>query len=437
MPTPVSPQPARTGRRGTRPCLRPALRTAVAGRSALASAIALVLFATAAHATGTARPAIRQAQRSLGGVVFDDANDNGRRDAGERGLPGVVVSDQDSVVVTGADGSYRLTSDFRTGVAFVSAPAGYRARDRFWVAVEAATTTADFALRRLPAARRLTLLHASDTHIAPPSVPRMERLRALIDSIRPDIVLITGDLVRDALRVGEAEARGYYDLFEQHAAQIRPPLFTVPGNHENFGIERDRSKVSADHPLYGRAMYHHYRGPDYYSFNAGGIHFVALNTVDIDDTRYYGHVDSLQLAWLDRDLAAVPAATPVVTFNHIPFFTAVETINGLQEAPPAPSVIVVNGKGSFRHSVSNAREVIARIAPHPYPLALAGHMHTRESLRYAGVATRFDHAAAIVAPSGGPALSFPSGITLYSIQNATVSEGRFLPLGIDPAPAKR
>ncbi|MCC6930728.1 MAG: metallophosphoesterase [Gemmatimonadaceae bacterium] len=370
----------------------------------------------------------------MSGVVFDDVNGNGRRDAGERGLAGVVVSDQDSVVLTDADGSYRLTSDFRTRVAFVSVPAAYRARDRFWVAIDAATTTADFALRRTPSARRLTLLHASDTHIAPASVPRMERLRALIDSLRPDLVLVTGDLVRDALRVGEAEARGYYELFQQQAARIAPPLFTVPGNHENFGIERDRSNVAANHPLYGRTMYRHYRGPDYYSFNAGGIHFVALNTVDIDDTRYYGHVDSLQLAWLERDLAAVPAATPVVTFNHIPFFTAVETINGLQESPPAPSVIVVNGKGSFRHAVSNARDVITRIAPHPYPLALAGHMHTRESLRYAGLATRFDHAAAIVAPSGTPPLTFPSGITLYSITNATISEGRFIPLGLDPTP---
>ena len=48
-----------------------------------------------------------------------------------------------------------------------------------------------------------------------------------------------------------------------------------------------------------------------------------------------------------------------------------------------------------------------------------------------------DQAAAIVAPSGGPALSFPSGITLYTISNATISEGHFLPLGIDPPSPKR
>ncbi|HEX4936064.1 MAG TPA: metallophosphoesterase [Gemmatimonadaceae bacterium] len=422
------------------PAAAAAIATVVTATVALAGTARTpraVAAGTASASTRVAGATFRQPQRAVTGMVFDDANGNGRRDPSERGVAGVVVSDQDSVVVTGADGSYRLTSDFRTGVAFVSVPSGYRAGDRFWVAVGPTTTSADFALRRTPPRRRLTLLHASDTHIAPASLPRMARLRALIDSLRPDLVLITGDLVRDALRVGEGEARGYYELFEEHTAPLRAPLFTVPGNHEIFGIERDRSKVSAEHPLYGRTMYRHYRGPDYYSFNAGGLHFVALNTVDIDDTRYYGHVDSLQLAWLARDLAAVPPRTPVVTFNHIPFFSAAETINGLSEAPPAPSVIVVNGKGQFRHTVSNARDVIARIAPHPYPLALAGHTHTRESLRYAGVATRFDIAAAIVAPSGGPVLGFPSGVTLYSIASGTIGEGKFLPLGIDaPAPPR-
>lgn len=394
--------------------------------------VAVTLAASTPPSSRSLSPSpIRQPQHSVIGVVFHDANDNGRRDIGEQGVAGVAVSDQDSVVITGIDGAYRLTSALRTGVVFASVPNGYRARGEFWAAVPDGGTV-DFALRRAPARRALTFVHASDTHIAPASAARMQRLRALVDSLRPDFVLITGDLVRDALRVEEKEARSYYALFQQEAAQVRVPLFTVPGNHEIFGIERERSGVAADHPLYARTMYRRYRGPDYYSFNAGGVHFVGLNSVDIDDTRYYGHVDSLQLSWLARDLAAVPAATPVVTFNHIPFFTAVETINGFVDAPPAPSVITVNGKAQFRHTVANARDVMARVAPHPYPLALAGHMHVRELLRYPGVPTRFDQGAAIVAPSGGPQMRFPSGITLYSLSNATISEGRFIELGIDP-----
>jgi len=110
----------------------------------------------------------------------------------------------------------------------------------------------------------------------------------------------------------EAEASGYYAQYGGEIARWQVPVWSVPGNHENFGIERDSSHVPATHPLYGRGMYHHYFGPDYYSFTRGGVHFVGLNTVDIDDQRYYGHVDSVQLAWLERDLALVPKDMPIV-----------------------------------------------------------------------------------------------------------------------------
>jgi 3',5'-cyclic AMP phosphodiesterase CpdA len=340
------------------------------------------------------------------------------------------VSNQDQVVLTGPDGTYRLDPG-GFGVVFVSIPDGWAPNGAPW-RTATATTGMDFPLVPSPPGAELVFVHASDTHIAPASVARTERLRALVDSIRPAFVLITRDLVRDALRVGEGEATGYYELFNQQVERFSRPVFTVPGNHEVFGIERGKSGVSTTHPLYGRTMYRHYRGPDYYSFNAGGVHFVGLNTVDIDDMWYYGHVDSLQLVWLERDLAVVPPTTPVVTFNHIPFFSAVESINGYSDAPPAPTVITVNGKPAFRHTVSNAREVLARFTGRPYPLALGGHVHVSEQLRYAGIATRFEQAAAVVAPGGGGVLPFPSGITAYRVRRGVLGEGVFVPLGLDP-----
>lgn len=396
----------------------------------LPAASAVIIALTALPAT--AASPLRQPQGEVTGVVCLDRNGNGVCDANEPGLAGVAVSDQDTVVVSARDGRYRLMSRSATGLVFVSVPEGYRAAGRFWAPV-GAKSIVDFPLRRTPPSARTIFVHASDTHIAQGSRPRMQRLRALVDSIRPSFLLITGDLVRDALRVSDAEATGYYELFNAEAAKVSVPLWTVPGNHEIFGIERDRSGVSPGHPLYGRRMYRHFRGPDYYSFNAGGVHFVGLNTVDIDDTWYYGHVDSLQLQWLARDLAVIPPAMPVVTFNHIPFFSAVEAIHGYSEEPPAPSVISVGGKKSFRHTVSNAREVIERIGRARYPLALAGHVHVRESLRYAGVATRFDQAGAVVGATDGGGLDFPSGVTVYELRGGRVGEGRFVPLGIGNA----
>ena len=385
------------------------------------TALALLMLATSAHA-----------QATIAGVVFEDTNGNGVRDPGERGIPNVVVSNQDVVEKTNASGNFRIARG-PTGIVFVSVPDGFRVVGSFWHPADERNT--DFALKTARATTSFAFIHASDTHISPASVARTRRFRTMADSVNPAFVIITGDLVRDALRVNEAEATSYYDLFAREVAEFKSAVWTVPGNHENFGIERTQSKVESTHPLYGRGMYRHYRGPDYYSFTYGGVHFVGLNSVDIDDQWYYGHVDSVQMAWLQRDLATIPAAMPVVTFNHIPFYTAVESINGYSDAPPAPSVITVNGKSQFRHSVSNARDILATVGMSRYAIALGGHMHVREQLRYAGIPLRFFQTAAVVGPGGSGVLPFPSGITVYHVKNGVVDDGTFLPL--DPvAPAR-
>jgi len=364
------------------------------------------------------------------GVVFNDANGNGVRDAGERGVPNVVVSDQRDVVVTDASGSFSLPAADEKGIVFVSVPDGWRAVGLFWR--PASNSTLSFALASAPRVTSFTFVHGSDTHVSAQSVARMRRFRTLTDSIAPSFAIVTGDLVRDALRVGEKEATGYYELFETEARQFNTPVWTVPGNHENFGIERDTSHVDKSHPLYGRAMYHHYRGPDYYSFNFGGVHFVGLNTVDIDDKSYYGHVDSMQLAWLEKDLAKIPASMPVVTFDHIPFFSAAESINGYMGGPPAPSLITVNGVTTFRHTVGNAKEVLARFRNRRLVLALGGHVHIRERLLYEidGVPTRFEQSAAIVGPSGDATLRLKSGFVVYHVRDGVIDTGTFVPLDL-------
>jgi hypothetical protein len=370
------------------------------------------------------------AEAQVSGVVFVDANGNGTRDSAERGVAGVVVSNQDAVVTTDASGAFRLgRAGF--GVVFVSVPDGYRTVGPFWRAVGDTAANVAFPLAPTARTREFSFVHSSDTHVAPANVERTRRLRVLVDSLAPAFLLITGDLVRDALRVPEGEATAYYELFEREIGAFRTPVWTVPGNHEVFGIERHLSLVSPKHPLYGRRMYRHYRGPDYYSFNHGGVHFVGLNTVDIDDLWYYGHVDSVQLAWLARDLAAIPAEMPVVTFDHIPFVTTLENLNGYTDKPPAPTVITVGGRTVFRHSVSNVREALAVLRQRRHVLALGGHVHAGERLEYEidGVRTRFHQSAAIVAPSNAGGLRFPSGVTVYTVRNGEIDDGRFMPLG--------
>ena len=401
--------------------------------------IALLALATCLSVAASAQSSVSPApaappalsRSATHGTVFVDRNANGRRDAGEPGLAGVAVSNQDEVTLTDAQGAYALGAT-GYGAVFVSLPRGYRSVGAFWHRADGAGAV-DFALEPHEEAVPFVFALASDTHISEASVARTRRLRAVVDSAGPDFALITGDLVRDALRVGEAEATGYYRLFGAESDAFRTPVFTVMGNHENFGIERHLSLVPKTHPLYGRGMYRAFRGPDYYSFNAGGIHFVGLNSVDFQDLWYYGHVDSLQVAWLRRDLAVVPAGTPIVTFNHIPFYSISEELSGYTDGGPAPSLITIDGKPQFRHTVSNVAEVLKAIAPRPYPLALAGHVHFREriALELSGGTMRFHQSAATIAPTSSAFGVQPSGVTFYTVRDGVVDDGRFVPL--DPA----
>lgn len=373
--------------------------------------------------------AARDAHAQVSGTVFLDRNGNGRRDAGEPGVSGVAVSNQDAVTLTDASGHYALPAG-GFGNVFVSTPRNHRAA-RWWAPAQPGAAV-DFALvaRSEPAA--VTFVQASDTHVSPASAARTRRMLQVVDSIAPSFLLVTGDLVRDALRVGEAEAAGYYALFDSLTNAAKTPVFTVPGNHENFGIERALSHVDPSHPLVGRGMYRKLRGPDFYSYNAGGAHFVALNSVDIDDQWYYGHVDAAQLAWLAHDLATVPDSVPVVTFNHIPFASTAEGLNGYTPDGVAPSVISIAGKPQYRHVVSNVKEVLAALGAHRLEIALGGHVHFRETigLRSGNRAIRIHQTGATVSDGGAGPWTSPSSVTVYTIRNGVVDDGRVVPLGL-------
>ena len=365
------------------------------------------------------------------GVVYLDENGNGAREEGEPGLPGVVVSNQRAVVATDAEGRFELPGS-GDGVLFVVAPDGFESASASWrhVGVDERTAAVNFPLVKSEIGSAFRFIHASDIHLSEETLPRMRRLREIVESQRPAFVLITGDLVYDALRVDEVEASSYYELFLREIEAFPVPVWTVPGNHEIFGIERHLSLVSPEHQLYGKAMYRQFLGPTYYSFNAGGIHFVALDSVDFDDLWYYGHVDAEQLEWLRLDLAKVPEAMPVVSFSHIPFITAGDSLHGYTAELPAPTLIEVDGVTSFRHVVSNTDSVLAVLRQRQLTLALAGHLHIRETLSYEteGVQTRFHNAASVRSDTEAAGLTLLSGVTIYQVSKGAVDDGTFLPL---------
>lgn len=371
-------------------------------------------------------------QRVVHGTVFIDANGNGKQDAQEAGISNVVVSDQNQVTLTDANGSYSLTSDFPYQTIQIVLPNGYLGQ--FWHPLE---NQVNFPLKATGSQDHFVFIHASDCHVDSLNLPRMARFRTLLDSIQPAFVLMSGDLVRDALRVPEQVARGYFELYKEQIGLISCSVFSGVGNHELFGIERDKSLVSSDHPLYGKNMYRYYLGPDYYAFNFGGIHFVSVDAMEYQNLYYYGGIDTLQLSWLNRELAATEGNPPVITFNHIPLVSPGFSFQAYDEDDYyGPSLLRVDGRLRHRHIVADYDALRLVIGAHPYPLALSGHYHAAQSASYELSGTQFRQTSALTRPDRFTFHGFEirSGFTVYEVMKGEIIRSTFVPLNLPDTP---
>jgi hypothetical protein len=355
---------------------------------------------------------------TVSGAVFDDANGNGRREPGEKGLPKVAVSDGVCVVVTDSAGGYRLEAAGRN--VFVVVPGDRRAVPRFW---QPANARVDFALATDAAPESWRFAHLSDTHVQPENVHRMRDALLRAASAGALFAVVTGDLNKDALRVGEATARSRIGLYAETAAASPVRVFSTPGNHDIFGIERHLSLVPATNPAYGKALYEEILGPRYYSFDRGRIHFVMLDTLGVDDLWYYGNLDPDLLAWLAKDLALVPPGTTVVTAGHVPLRTGAFS-DEFEAEGPGRSLQSVKGQTFYRHLVRNTGALLALLKPFRYALALQGHSHQGERLHlWDSGETRYHTAPAVDLTPG-----LRSGFFIYGVSGDRIDDGEIVPL---------
>jgi hypothetical protein len=363
------------------------------------------------------------------GFVFEDRNGNGLMDPGESGIANVTVSDQQSTTNTDKNGAFDLMVSNDFPYVFITMPTGFKGPYYYAKASEML-----FPIQKIKIANRFKFIHASDTHIDSLNLPRMERFRQLSDSIGAEFIIITGDLIRDALRVNENVASNYYKLYLDEIKKFTIPVYSCVGNHELFGIERDKSLVGSDHPLYGKKMYRKYLGPDYYSFNYGGLHFISFDAVDFQNLYYFGGVDTLQLNWLENDLKNLPKETPIITFNHIPFVSPGFSFQDFESDPfYGPQLLMQNKVLHHRHLVYNFKEVQKRIGDRPYPLALAGHYHAAQEGRVLGTETKFAQTSAITRPNVFDYNGFTvhSGFTVYEVEDRKIISSTFVPLNME------
>lgn len=251
------------------------------------------------------------------GKVFFNANTKGVTEPSETGLAKVAVSDGRTVVLTAEDGTYTIPDPVGPFV-FISLPRGYRSVGPFYARTMPGEII-NFALTKWPesSGNVARFVQITDIHMGLTSdaVSTFKDDLAELDALepKPSFVLATGDIVH------EGKKNIQFDNYREGIDTLDLPLFDFPGNHD---VENEEHFTN----------YHNCRGPDYYSFNFAGCHFVLINAfpyayrpetyvAEFLDTGRLPTEEELpggitQLEWLKRDIAAAPPGSTIVFGTH-------------------------------------------------------------------------------------------------------------------------
>lgn len=213
----------------------------------------------------------------------------------------------------------------------------------------------------------MRILQLSDPHVRRPGDPlagRVETLPFLEAAVthverlipRPDLVLITGDLVD----LGLPEE---YRLAATALARLSVPILVLPGNHDARGPCR-----SALGPYLGQVV-----GDDCLAYvdERFPVRIVALDSVIPGSGE--GRLGPDQLGWLQRMLAGGTARPTLIALHHPPFDVGIGFMDRL--------------------GLVDREAFLDILGRHPEVLAvLAGHVHRT-------VVRRLGHAIGLIAPS--------------------------------------
>lgn len=270
------------------------------------------------------------AQQTATGVVYEDTNQNGKKERRESGVSGVAVSNGKDVVLTDEKGHYEVPVD-NDEIIFVIKPCGYEIPVNelnlpqfYYIHKPEGSPDLDFAgvapTGKLPKSVDFPLLPAEEKEtftglfFGDPQPYTLAEVGYFDRGVVEEVVgienipfgLSLGDLVGDDLDL--------FGPYNQAISRVGIPWWNVYGNHDmNFDVETD---TLADETF--EATY----GPANYSFNYGKVHFVVLDNVMYPDPRdgrgYWGGFREDMFTFLENDLKHVPTDHLVVVAFHIP-----------------------------------------------------------------------------------------------------------------------
>ncbi|MGC8975749.1 MAG: metallophosphoesterase family protein, partial [Thermoprotei archaeon] len=211
----------------------------------------------------------------------------------------------------------------------------------------------------------LEIMHLSDIHIGISmdnwwASERYERYVALANHIKPDIIIITGDIAD----VG-SDVYSYKDFMKITNKFLRP-TFCVPGNHDWSQV----GSLSSFYKLYGTFV-----GPRYWVRELGNFVLVGL------DTGYGGVLDMEQLTWLNSTLSTYSTSEKkVLILMHHPLFTGFGVLPGnSSNYQPLLSYMYP----SWSENLGAALTFLRIIDKYPNVIGVfSGHIHRDSTLLY-------------------------------------------------------
>jgi 3',5'-cyclic AMP phosphodiesterase CpdA len=157
-----------------------------------------------------------------------------------------------------------------------------------------------------------TFVQISDSHIGfkgeanPVPGTTLQQALDLIAKLpqRPAMLVHTGDVTH----LSKPEE---FDTADQILKGARHDIHFVPGEHDVIGDDGKQ--------FFGRFAKQATPG-GWYSFDQGGVHFVALINVLGFKPGAGGNLGAAQIEWLEKDLKGRTASTPIVVLAHMPLW---------------------------------------------------------------------------------------------------------------------
>ncbi len=276
---------------------------------------------------------VTKAQR-IEGFVFIDSNNNSLMDPDEKGLKGVLVSNQKDVVITDQNGYFQIKT-IEGNFIFVTKPKDYQFKlDEYYNPQfyfyyhtkrikEPLKYPVSDPINEIPEVLYFPIVqnkgeeeHAS-LLIGDPQMKGEKRLGYYKNGIMPflalrdaDFYITLGDIAHNKLDVLKEE--------KKITAGLGIPGYRVMGNHDmNFRALDNK---------YANETFKKVYGPEYYSFDYGNVHYIILNSIiykgwwremNVPGT-YHGGLTNQQIKWLENDLMFVSAEKIIVLLSHIP-----------------------------------------------------------------------------------------------------------------------